>query len=518
MTARRAFFIVAVAAPTAVIVIGLSAPLLLWLLVPLGAMVAVGLHDCFQHSHSILRLYPVLGHGRFLAEKLRPEIQQYFVESDTNGAPFSRETRGIVYQRAKGQRDKMPFGTQLNVYEPGYEYLSHSMYPKPAPRHDGRVVIGGPRCTQPYSASLLNVSAMSFGALSSAAIRALSTGASRGRFAHNTGEGGVSQYHLEGGADLIWQIGTGYFGCRTPDGAFDAAMFSRQAETPAIKAIEIKLSQGAKPGHGGILPGPKVTEEISRIRAVEVGTDVISPPGHTAFGSPAEMLAFVELLRNLSGGKPVGFKLCVGNPAEFVEVADAMVETGITPDFITVDGAEGGTGAAPPELSDSVGMPMREGLNFVNCSLVERGVRQHIRLIAAGKVASGFDMVRCFALGADLCYSARAMMMALGCIQALRCHTNECPVGVATQDEHRERALVVEDKAKRVENFQRETVLNFLELVGAAGCDHPGELGLRHVSRRIDQLSIVSYEQIFGLDSLAIPVATPERLQIQARR
>ncbi|MGI9607734.1 MAG: FMN-binding glutamate synthase family protein [Acidimicrobiales bacterium] len=510
-TPRQAFFGFAVLSPLVVALLGLLLPIMWWALVPLCLAIAVGMHDAFQRSHAILRQYPILGHGRYLAEAIRPEIQQYFVESDTNGAPFSREVREIVYQRAKGQRDKLPFGTQLDVYEPGYEFIGHSMYPKTLVDADSRVTIGGPTCTQPYSASLLNVSAMSFGALSSAAITALSTGARRGGFAHNTGEGGVSRYHLAGGADLIWQIGTGYFGCRNDRGRFDPDMFAEQAEHPSIKAIEIKLSQGAKPGHGGILPGAKVTEEIAKTRRVPVGKDVNSPPAHTAFDSAHGLLEFVDELRTLSEGKPVGFKLCVGQPDEFRAVVDAMVESGIRPDFITVDGAEGGTGAAPPELSDSMGMPLREGLSFVHQTLVSAGERDGIRIIAAGKVATGFDVARCLSLGADLCYSARAMMLALGCIQARKCHTNHCPVGIATQDQGRAQALVVGDKATRVHQFHRETIANFIELLGAAGCSHPSELELAHISRRIDQQTIVSYEEIFGQVE-DVPVASPVRL------
>lgn len=498
MSARRTFFAYAVAAPVLAILAGMLWRPAFWALAPLGVTIGVGLYDTFQKRHAILRAYPVLGHGRFLAERIRPEIQQYFVESNTNGTPFSRETREIVYQRAKGQRDQLPFGTQLDVYEPGHEFLAHSLFAKPAPVNADRVLIGGPECTQPYEASLLNVSAMSFGALSAAAVTALSHGAAAGTFAMNTGEGGVSSHHLDGRADLIWQLGTGYFGCRTKSGSFDPSMFTDQAATPAIKAIEIKLSQGAKPGHGGILPGAKVTAEIAGIRGVALGETVISAPSHTAFQSPSELLEFVALLRNLAGGKPVGFKLCVGDPQEVRDIAAAMAKTGIRPDFITIDGSEGGTGAAPPELSDSVGMPLREGLSFVHDVLVSMDQRKDLRLIASGKVATGFDMVRCMALGADLCASARAMMLALGCIQARRCHTNECPVGVATQDPRRSVALVVGDKATRVEHFHRETVANFLELVGAAGCDHPSELTRGHVNRRIDQTRIASYDDIYG--------------------
>lgn len=498
MTPRRAFFVFAVVAPTAVGAVALTWAPAWWAMAPLLAVVAVGLHDAFQRRHSILRQYPVLGHGRFLAERIRPEIQQYFVESETNGAPFSREIRAIVYQRAKGQRDKLPFGTQLDVYAPGHEFLAHSMHPAPTSSED-RVTIGGPACTQPYSASFLNVSGMSFGALSAPAVRALGRGALDGGFAVNTGEGGLSPHHLESGADLIWQIGTGYFGCRSASGDFDPNAFRERAALPQVKAIEIKISQGAKPAHGGILPGSKVSEEIARIRGVRVGETVVSPPAHSAFTGPEGLLEFIRLLRNLSDGKPIGFKLCVGDPSEFVTLARAMATTGTVPDFIVVDGAEGGTGAAPPELSDSVGLPLREGLAVVHGALLDAGVRGDTRIVAAGKVATGFDMIRCFSLGADLCYSARAMMLALGCIQARRCHNNDCPVGVATQDPSRSAALVVSDKAPRVRRFHDETVHAFLELVAAAGCSHPAEIGPHHVHRRIDQTTIRSFAEIYGL-------------------
>lgn len=498
LTPRRMFFLFALTAPPVVLALSFVvwAPAA-WALVPVGLVVVVGLRDAFQPQHSILRQYPVLGHGRFLAERIRPEIQQYFVESETNGTPFSREVRAIVYQRAKGERDKLPFGTQQDVYEPGHEFLAHSM--QPAAKSDiSRVMVGGPECTQPYEASFLNVSGMSFGALSRQAVQALGLGAARSGFAVNTGEGGITPHHLDTGADLIWQIGTGYFGCRTAAGDFDPNQFSTKAAHPNVKAIEIKLSQGAKPGHGGILPGAKVTTEIAEIRGVKAGTTVLSPPSHTAFTGPEGLLDFVRLLRNLSDGKPIGFKLCVGNPAEFTRLAQAMAETGIVPDFITVDGSEGGTGAAPPELSDSVGMPLREGLTCVHHALIETGVRDRVRLVAAGKVATGFDMIRCVALGADLCYSARAMMLALGCIQARRCHHNDCPAGVATQDPARAAALVVNDKAPRVARFHDETVAAFLELVAAAGCSTPADIGPEHVQRRVDRTTIRSFAEIYG--------------------
>jgi len=504
LTPRQVFFIFAAVGPAASFAFAQFWAPGIWLFVGVVALVMVGLRDVTQTKRAILRQYPILGHGRYLAEHIRPEIQQYFVESDTNGAPFSRATRAVVYQRAKGDLDKLPFGTQLDVYAPGHEFLAHSIHPKP-PAIDSRVSIGGPACTRPYSASVLNVSAMSFGALSAAAVTALSRGAAAGGFAVNTGEGGVSPYHLDGGADLIWQIGTGYFGCRAEDGAFDPEMFATTAALPAVKMIEIKLSQGAKPGHGGILPAAKVTPEIAEIRKVPLGTTVLSPPAHTAFSTVFELMHFVRELRMLSDGKPIGFKLCVGAASDVDLLIDAMHITGVTPDFITIDGSEGGTGAAPPELSDFVGIPMRDAINIVNTALLQNGLRSKVRLIASGKVATGFDIVRALALGADACGSARAMMLALGCIQARRCHTNECPVGVATQDPNRAKALVPSNKAGRVTGFHRETVAAFLELVGAAGCEHPSEIGLEHVSRRVDQTQVRSYAEIYGA-SMSAPV------------
>ena len=504
MTVRRWFLIFAVVAPTVLGALAYRWHIVAWVLAPVLAIVAIGTIDSIQTRHSILRLYPVVGHLRFLAERIRPEVQQYFIETNTNGTPFSRETREIVYQRSKGQRDNLPFGTQLDVYQPGHEFLHHSITPRKPREVDPRVVIGGPDCTQPYSSSHLNVSGMSFGALSEAAIRALNRGAAIGGFAHNTGEGGVSPYHLFG-ADLIWQIGTGYFGCRTPGGEFDRAMFADAAAEPAIKAIEIKISQGAKPGHGGILPKTKLTPEIAEIRGVPLGVDVISPPAHSAFESPEELVDFIADMRSLAEGKPVGIKFCLGQVGELDRLITVMSDSGITPDFITIDGAEGGTGAAPPELVDHVGMPLRDALSITHQHLQASGLRPHIRLIAAGKIATGLDMVRALALGADLCYSARAMMLSLGCIQARRCHTNDCPVGIATQDPARSRALVVGDKAQRVARFHTETIANFLELVAVTGCDHPRELGLAHLSRRSPDGTVSSYEEIYTLLDLAPP-------------
>ncbi|GAA4788735.1 FMN-binding glutamate synthase family protein [Olivibacter ginsenosidimutans] len=428
-------------------------------------------------------------------EDLRPKIQQYFIESDTDGRPFSRIHRNVIYQRAKKEEDTTPFGTQLNVYDNDYEWLNHSINALPfnAANYDPRVVIGGPACSQPYSASVLNISAMSYGALSKNAILALNQGAKIGNFAHNTGEGGLSDYHLNGGGDIIWQIGTGYFGCRTLDGNFDPESFQKKANLPQVKMIEIKLSQGAKPGHGGILPAAKVTEEIARIRLVELGQDVASPPYHRAFDTPLTLLTFIKQLRELSNGKPVGFKLCIGHRSEFIAICKAMVQTKIYPDFVTVDGGEGGTGAAPLEFSNHVGMPLRDALAFVYDALTGFDLKQYIKIIASGKIATGFDLVKNFALGADLCNSARGMMMALGCIQALECNTNRCPTGVATQDPNLVRGLVVEDKKTRVANYHKQTLKSAAELMAAAGIKHPDDIHRVYIHRRISPDRILTY-------------------------
>jgi len=494
---RKIFLILALGVPVAVALLGLVWPAALWALVVVAPLVGVGIYDLLQREHSLLRIYPVIGHGRRIMESIRPEIQQYFVESDIDGRPLSREFRSVVYQRAKGEVDTLPFGTQRNVMRVGYEWMHHSLAPLPVAESEPRVEVGGPQCDRPYLASRLNVSAMSFGALSKNAILALNRGASSAGFAHNTGEGGLSPYHLEPGGDLIWQIGTGYFGCRTHEGSFDPGRFAEAASHEAVKMIEIKLSQGAKPGHGGILPVAKLTEEIAAIRGVPLGRDVISPPSHSAFSNPRELLEFVARLRELSGGKPVGFKLCVGYRPEFLGVCKAMVETEILPDFITVDGAEGGTGAAPLELSNSVGMPMRDGLLFVHNSLSGIGVRDKLRIIAAGKIVTGFHMFRTIALGADLCNSARAMMLALGCIQARRCNVNTCPVGVATQDPIRVQGLDVDHKAARVARYHQATIRSFLELVAAAGLSDPSTIGPQHVFCRTSATRIQRFDEIY---------------------
>jgi glutamate synthase domain-containing protein 2 len=461
-----------------------------------GALVAVGIHDIRQTKRAILRNYPIIGHLRFFFEKIRPEMRQYFFEADTDGRPFPREKRAIVYQRAKRQLDKKPFGTQGEVYTEGHEWMLHSMSPAPVAKDLFRVQIGGPQCKQPYSASVLNISAMSYGALSANAIRALNHGAKRGGFAHDTGEGGVSDYHREGG-DLIWELGSGYFGCRKPDGNFSADEFAKVAKDPQIKMIEVKLSQGAKPGHGGVLPAAKITEEISRIRDVPMGQDCVSPAKHPAFSTPTELMQFLRLLRELSDGKPVGFKFCVGQPEEFLSLVKAMLQTKILPDFIVVDGKEGGTGAAPAEFIDNLGMPMRDGLSLVHNALIGAGIREHIKLGCAGKIITGFDMARAHALGADWCNVARGFMFAVGCIQAQTCHTGHCPTGVTSQDPLRQRAIHVPDKAERVFNFHRETVHSLAELLAAAGLSAPSELKPHHIFRRVGDGRVLTFADQF---------------------
>ncbi|HZE92430.1 MAG TPA: FMN-binding glutamate synthase family protein [Rhizobacter sp.] len=453
-----------------------------WVLL-FGLLVGVGFHDVRQKRHSVLRNYPVIGHLRFLLEFIRPEMRQYFIEGDNEAAPFSRQQRSLVYQRAKGAPDKRPFGTQMDVGATGYEWINHSLVPTRLATHDFRVTIGAGRA-QPYTASVFNISAMSFGALSANAILSLNLGAKRGGFAHDTGEGSISQHHRVHGGDLIWEIGSGYFGCRNDDGSFNGERFAENARHPQVKMIELKLSQGAKPGHGGVLPGPKVTIEIASARGVAPWVDCISPASHSAFSTPVEMMQFIDRLRTLSGGKPTGFKLCIGHPWEWFALGKAMLETGITPDFIVVDGAEGGTGAAPLEFTDHVGAPLQEGLLLVHNTLVGLGLRDKVKLGCAGKVVSAFDIARMMALGADWCNAARGFMFALGCIQAQHCHTGMCPTGVSTQDPQRQRALVVPTKAERVYLYHLNTLKALQELVQAAGLRHPGDITASHIVRR----------------------------------
>ncbi|RMF45268.1 MAG: FMN-binding glutamate synthase family protein [Planctomycetota bacterium] len=472
------------------------APSVAWSLVVVGPILLVGFYDAFQRRHTILRNFPVIGHFRYLLESVRPEIQQYFIESNIDAFPIEREMRSLVYRRSKGALETQPFGTQRDVYRVGYEWVAHSMHPVEPLEHEPRLIIGEGTCQHPYAASRLNISAMSFGALSPTAIRALNAGAKIGKFAHNTGEGGISPYHLQGG-DLIWQIGTAYFGCRTDDGRFDPELFAEAAQRPEVKLIELKLSQGAKPSHGGVLPGHKVTQEIAEIRRVPVGQTIISPPRHSEFSTPVGMLKFIARMRELSGGKPVGMKLCVGSRIELLAICKAMVETGLLPDFITVDGGEGGTGAAPLEFTNSIGMPARDGWALVHAALVGAGLREKVVILASGKILTGFHMIRAMALGADACYSARGMMLALGCIQALRCNNNTCPTGVATQNMALYQGLDVPDKTQRVARFHAATIRSFLEILSAIGTPDPRQIRPEIFFRRVTDARVRSFAEMY---------------------
>ncbi|MBW1618244.1 MULTISPECIES: FMN-binding glutamate synthase family protein [Empedobacter] len=500
MKVRQLFVVGSIVTLVAIGVISYFWPGILWSLIIILPLIALGFADISQTKHAIRRNFPIIGHGRYLLESIRPEIMQYFVETDTEGKPIDRLMRSMVYRRAKNVIDTVPFGTQLDVYEPGYEWLNHSMYAgKIKHADDPRVKVGGSECKQPYLASLLNISAMSFGSLSENAVLAMNKGAKLGNFAHNTGEGGISPYHLQPGGDLIWQIGTGYFGCRAADGGFDPDKYVERATLPNVKMIELKISQGAKPGHGGILPANKNTPEIAKIRAVEPYTTVDSPPSHSAFSDAEGMLHFIKQLRELSGGKPVGFKLCIGIKREFIEICEAMIKTGIKPDYIAIDGGEGGTGAAPVEFSNSLGMPLLDGLAFAVDTLRGYGLKKDIRVVASGKIISSFHIARAMAIGADLVYSARAMMMAVGCIQALQCNTNTCPVGVATQDRELMKGLDVEDKATRMYNFHKKTMHILSELISATGVKSHRDFNRSHVNLRIDNTRIMSYDQLYPI-------------------
>jgi glutamate synthase domain-containing protein 2 len=465
--------------------------------VPLVLLGLLGVFDLVQRKHSVLRNYPVLGHARYLLERIRPELQQYFVERNFDGRPFDRDVRSIVYERAKGTDAEEPYGTERDVYRPGFEFLVPSMAPCPVPTTPPRVRIGGPDCARPYDMALLNVSAMSFGSLSSNAVLALNRGAAAGGFAQDTGEGGLSEYHLRPGGDLVWEIGTGYFGCRTGDGEFDPAEFADKAARDQVKCVSLKLSQGAKPGIGGVLPGAKVNAEIARVRDVPQGRTVVSPPYHQVFSTPRQLVRFVARMRELSGGKPTGFKLCPGSRSQFLAVCKAMIEEGTGPDFIVVDGAEGGTGAAPLEFADHVGTPLTEGLLMVHNALVGTGLRDRIRIGASGKIATGADLVKRLVQGADYGNAARAMMFAVGCVQAQRCHTNTCPTGVTTQDPRRARALDVGDKSERVRRLQEATVASSLQIMASMGVTDPSELRPHMLRRRIDAHSVRSFDEMY---------------------
>ncbi len=496
MTVRQGFYIVSIVLFVAVALWAIVWPPVLWSLLILVPLFLLGVYDATHGVHNVLRNYPVIGHIRYLAEFIRPEIQQYFVASNLSGRPYPRETREVIHARAHGGDGIQPFGTQHDLLSSGIEFAMHSLSPKEPAQDVARVVVG-PDCSQPYNASRLNVSAMSYGALSRNAVIAMNRGAALGGFYQDTGEGGLTPHHLEGGGDIVWEIGTGYFGCRTADGNFDPEQFGDKASHDHVKMVEIKVSQGAKPSHGGVLPAPKISEEISRIRGVPMGQDCISPPAHTAYSNPCEMMEFVAQLRELSGGKPAGFKLCIGRRSEFLSIVKGMLKTGITPDFIVVDGSEGGTGAAPLEFSNSLGLPINEGLSFVHTSLVGAGLRDKIRIGASGKVATGFDMVVKMALGADTCNVARPFMFTVGCIQALRCHTNRCPTGVATQDPERYKAIDIDKKRYTVARYHEKTIESFLALLGAMGIEQPGDLTPGHIFLRGNDSTARSYAEIY---------------------
>jgi glutamate synthase domain-containing protein 2 len=474
---------------------------LVWFALFTLPLLLLGVYDRVQKRHALWRNFPVLARGRWLMEGIRPFAQQYLIESETSGSPISRMFRSIAYQRAKGNRDTVPFGTQIDTYKTGYEWIGHSISAHRVEDVDcqPRIEIGGKHCSKPYNASILNISAMSFGSLSQTALLALNKGAAMGGFYHNTGEGGISPYHREHGGDLVWQVGTGYFGCRDQQGNFDPTQFAEAAVDEQIKMIELKLSQGAKPGHGGILPAGKNTIEIAKIRGVEPGTQVDSPPFHSAFDTPLELIKFIQQLRKLSGGKPIGIKLAIGRKSEFMAICKAMIELDDGPDFITVDGGEGGTGAAPLEYSNSIGFPLRDALSFVDDALTGFGLRSNIKIIASGKIISGFHLVKNLALGADLCNSARGMMLALGCVQSLSCNTNRCPTGVATQDPKLFKGLVVPEKSERVHQFQKKTVLAAVDIMSSAGVRLPSEMNRTHIFRRVSQDSVKRYDHVFPL-------------------
>jgi len=497
---RKTFLISNMAALASISIAALFWPPVLWSLLLLMPVLMLGIYDMLQTRHTLWRNFPVFGRIRWLLEWMRPMIRQYFIEEDTDGLPVSRVFRSVVYQRAKGEIDTVPYGTKFDVYRVGYEWIGHSLAAKNFAdiNSDLRVTIGGCACRQPYSASLLNISALSFGALSSHAIMALNGGAKLGNFAHNTGEGGISRYHLEHGGDLVWQIGSAYFGCRTSAGLFDENLFAENAALDSVKMIEIKLSQGAKPGHGGILPACKNTPEIAKIRGVEPSyTQIDSPAAHSTFSNPVEMMLFIQKLRELSGGKPVGFKICIGIKSEFIALCKAMLETGMAPDFITVDGGEGGTGAAPVEYSNSVGMPLMDAIAFVSDCLTGFDLKREIKIIASGKVFTGFHLVKRLSLGADLCNSGRGMMLAMGCIQSLQCNKDTCPTGITTQNQALVKGLVVANKIHRVANYRRETIKSVAEIMAAAGLLRTEELNRSHIFRRISQTEMKSYEEIY---------------------
>jgi glutamate synthase domain-containing protein 2 len=498
LLSRYFVFQLTVALAALAVWLGFSIGPLWWTpLVVLGPLVLVGMHDLIQTRHAILRNYPVIGHIRFMLEAIRPELRQYLIEDERDPVPFSREHRALVYRRAKGVQDSQPLGTVKDVNAVGYGWISHSIRPVTITDSDFRLTIGGPACRRPYEASVLNISGTSFGAMGANAIMAFNKGAKLGGFAHNTGEGSISPHHRRFGGDIIWQIATGYFGCRTADGSFDPEAFARQARDPQVKMIEVKLSQGAKPGHGGVLPKAKITAEIAATRVIGRDRDCVSPARHRAFSTPLELVGFLQRLRELSDGKPVGLKMAVGHRYEVLAIIKAMLETDVTPDFIVIDGGEGGTGSAPAELSNHVGLPLSEGLSFMHNALVGAGLRPRIRLGASGKIVTAYDLFRVFSIGADYAMAARSFMFAAGCIQSRSCHTNHCPTGLATQDPMRQRALVVEDKAPRVASYHRNTLRALGELLGAAGLTHPREIKPWHLQIRHQSGMILRGDDVY---------------------
>lgn len=494
---RNKFIIASIIVISGILLISYFTTAILWSFLIIGPLFLIGLNDMLQKKQAIRRNFPLVGNFRYLLESIRPEISQYFIETNSNGVPFSRNARSLVYQRAKNELSTIPFGTQQNVYDVGYEWVNHSLSPSVVDPEKLRVIIGGPDCKQPYDCSILNISAMSYGSLSKNAVEALNMGAKMGGFAHNTGEGGLTEYHLDNGGDIIWQIGTGYFGARTHEGTFDPNLFKEKSNHPNVKMVEIKLSQGAKPGHGGILPGEKVNEEIAKIRNVPIGKTVASPPGHSAFSTPVEMMNFIQELRSLSGGKPIGIKLCIGKRREFISICKAMLETGIQPDYVDIDGSEGGTGAAPVEYSDRIGTPLVEALSFAHNTLVGFNLRDKVKVLCSGKIITAFDIIKNIAIGADVCYSARGMMMAIGCIQALRCNSNDCPTGVATQDPKLVKGLNVKYKANRTAAYHKATMHGVAEMLGSMGLSATSELRPWHRMRRTDFTEIKHYGEIY---------------------
>jgi glutamate synthase domain-containing protein 2 len=468
---------------------------LFFLVVIIGAITAVGWKDYFQKKHGVIGNYPLLGRFRYLLESIRPELRQYFWEADTEELPYSRNQRAMVYQRAKGELAARPFGSVNHMYMEDFSWLNHSMVPKHIHDKDFRIEVGGGK--NKYSISVLNISGTSFGALSPPAIESLNTGAKIGNFAHNTGEGSISPYHIRGGGDLIWQVSTGYFGCRTKDGKFDPVKFSEKAQQSQVKMIEIKISQGAKPGHGGMLMAAKVTPEIANTREIEAYKDCVSPSSHSEFSTPIQLLEFVEKLRSLSGGKPVGIKMCIGHPWELIAIVKAMVETNKIVDFITVDGAEGGTGAAPVEFTDHIGSPLSDGVVFVDNALIGAGLREKVKIAASGKVVTAYDIIRLCALGADWVNMARPFMFSIGCIQARDCASSNCPTGVATMNPNRYRVIDVKQRAQRVANFHKNTLYAVAEMLESTGLPHPSELTRRYIVRRLSASQIRLEDQIY---------------------